>query len=147
MGYRSDVTSAIYGTDGMIDALIARHTFETGRSIHEHFGAEELTRFERTVTRYGPRPDYAVTEVRMTFLRLSGSGWKWYDGYDDVEAWKRLLYIAEQMAEEGFDICYEFVRIGEEDGDVEQASGGDEVCHYIRIRTEISDTIHKETGP
>jgi hypothetical protein len=151
MGYRSDLIGLIYGTDEAIDALLARQTMTHGKNIWDYFhhGDEEkpkaLQRFERTVTRYESGGEYRAYASRLTFLRLQGEGWKWYDGYDCVHAWSQATALVEQMAEEGLDISYEFVRIGEEAEDIVEDFGGADPQCYARVRREIVDNTEGET--
>jgi hypothetical protein len=49
---------------------------------------------------------------------------KWYDTYDDVLCHHELLKLADEYHEKYNCVDWTFVRIGEEDGDVERQFGG-----------------------
>lgn len=144
MGYRSDVTSLIYGTEDAIDALLARQMLETGTNCVKALEAAEVRRLQRKVTRYGPHPDYEPYTVTLTFLILEGQGWKWYDNYDDVKCWEHALRLVDEMGAE-MDISFDFVRVGEETGDIDDRSGGSDPQSYARVRTSIDNVLTDET--
>jgi hypothetical protein len=99
MGYRSDVTAIVYGPIEKFNALIAKH---------ELLGTSPFGHFKDYLTR-GSLPDGSA------ILELQGEGWKWYESYPDVKCWMAFMYDAEVMGLE-----YEFIRIGENDDDLER---------------------------
>ena len=57
---------------------------------------------------------------------------KWYESYPDVSEFDAMLPEIEEL---GF--CYEFVRVGENEGDIEFRQSNDHNC-YLNTRTEIT---------
>ena len=55
---------------------------------------------------------------------LYGSDWKWYPDYPDVQAWNKLWDSMQEI--EG--ISGYFVRVGEEQADIEEMEFGDDPC-------------------
>ena len=55
---------------------------------------------------------------------LYGSDWKWYEDYEDVKAWNELWESMQKV--EG--ISGYFVRVGEEQADIEEMEFGDDPC-------------------
>lgn len=108
MGYRSEVRSAIYGSNDKIQALKQTPEFA---AVAGHF-------------------DSYITEHKLndttSAIMLHGDGFKWYDSYLDVQAWHTLLDLAREQKLSG-----EFVRVGEEASDVEVDNFGDDCDYYI----------------
>lgn len=57
---------------------------------------------------------------------------KWYDSFHDVQSTMALLKLAESYAEDKHPLSYAYVRIGEDDDDVEHDFGGE--SGYILLR-------------
>jgi hypothetical protein len=66
---------------------------------------------------------------------------KWYDNYEDVQWHNKLFSFAQEMSDEdGVDLCGQFVRVGEERGDVEENTFGDHVwdsTSVVEVYTKI----------
>ena len=101
MGYRSDITSIIYGEATKVDAFIAKHKL-LGNTVFEKFKAD---------LRIGSIPynDDELGDVPGRMIELTGEGWKWYEIYSDVAAWMTLLTDAYD-----FGLEYEHIRVGED---------------------------------
>jgi hypothetical protein len=56
---------------------------------------------------------------------LYGNDWKWYPDYEDVQAWNELWENMQDI--EG--ISGYFVRVGEENDDIEEMQFGDDPCY------------------
>lgn len=125
MGYRSDVTAIIYGPEDQLDALIAKH---------ELLGSSPMQHFAKNLRRGKFPPD--VDGTQDSVLEMRGEGWKWYESYPDVCSWMEFMRDAEASFD---DLKYEFVRIGENDGDVERESSANIVETLLYVRTEVRE--------
>lgn len=104
MGYRSSVRCLIYGTKDHLEAYMTSQVLVLGSSVFRDF-KDALTRYTISKDEGG----------ELHILDLCGEGWKWYDNYDDVKSW--MLFMTDSGEN---DLEYEFIRIGEDDGDVER---------------------------
>ena len=130
MGYRSQVRSCVYGDDAEVfDAFIAGQKL-INNIIWEGFG-ESLEFLEKEYTHTQPREDGSTKQV-YKILALHGDDWKWYDSYEDVKAWDKFIHDAVDSG-----LNYEFIRVGEENGDIEEASGGEDVQYFLSTTTDI----------
>jgi hypothetical protein len=122
MGYRSDVKSLIYGDPEHMKVFIVK-TKLLGAA-----NALELFKDSIVIQTVKPEPN-----VELTCIELRGEDWKWYESYTDVIAWEKLLKDAEKDGLE-----YEFVRVGEESGDIDERRSDDSrffisTCSYSDI--------------
>ena len=137
MGYRSDVQSIIYPTADnpelleVFNTLIAKEKLAGEQGVFGLFKDDCLELKESSIRRsrrVGENEDgsgkYEYDDLEFPYLELVGDDWKWYDDYEDVQYWHKLLEEAEQLG-----LNYEFVRIGEERDDVVVEHGGD--CEYF----------------
>lgn len=134
MGYRSDVAIAIYGPEGAMVPLIAAERLKPDGVFK--IDGEYIRSYPFEVQR-------GVERIKYHMLHAEFTGVKWYEGYPDVQAWKKLLSdIADDPDATG--LAYEFVRIGEDTDDVETGYAGD-VEFYLNVSRAISfdlpDTI------
>lgn len=124
MGYNSDVRSIIYGEPDKLQTFITMQKMK-GEYILTTFEAEGILR--RHQYTYYDNNVYGVLD-----LEYSG---KWYTDDTEVQAWHNLLLDAEE-----FGLCFEFVRVGEDDTDVERDSSAD--SHgWIYPNTQIKDVF------
>lgn len=136
MGYRSQVRSLIYGEPELIDTLLAKEKLAGEKGIQHMFDGfitvtETMTRVYTHTTNPDGTTESTPHETPMKVIDLEGTDWKWYDSYDDVKHWHALLAEAD-----GLGLHYEFVRIGEETGDIETESSAD--AHYLlQVYTSI----------
>ncbi len=128
MGYRSQVQSVIYGEVAKVNAFLVKHKV-VGNPVFDEF-KEHLHIFEKDW-----KDVTSGTEV-MKFIHLDSGddSWKWYDDYDDVKAWHALLADAEESG-----LSYEFIRIGEETGDISEETGGDDVNYLLHVNQSIGN--------
>ena len=111
MGYRSDVKYIIeFETAEQREAFLVAARMEAAGNEALTEALKELV--EYTKEHYADNP----TELRLAFDHV-----KWYDGYPDVDAHHKLM----EMAEECEGGSWQFWRVGEEAGDVEDRSGGE----------------------
>jgi hypothetical protein len=67
---------------------------------------------------------------------------KWYPSYPDVQMFEKMLSAFSGDDEVGIEgYCTEFVRIGEESGDVEERSWGLNNNYYLSVRREIDCNV------
>lgn len=121
MGYRSQVRCLIYGEPNKIDAMVMKW---------RHTGGFDLWNSEA----FGPSlREYAATHngAPMRIIDMYGDDWKWYEDYPEVQAWEAFMRTAEE-----FDCQYEFMRIGEEDSDIEVERSGDNE-YWLSISRQI----------
>jgi hypothetical protein len=102
MGYRSEVTSCIYGKTEAMIPFLTKHKL-LGSPVFPHF--EDDLRVDTFESHKGE-------EYKILVLAVSDA--KWYDGYSDVKAWDALLKAADAE-----DLEWEFVAVGE-DGQTEE---------------------------
>ena len=113
MGYRSDVQAVIYGpSDDMLRFVTASKMDDKFKAIWKDM-AGELNIF----TLGGGS--------QITVLHLKCEDVKWYTTYPDVAAWHQLMVEADQ----DYDLHYEFIRVGEENGDVDRDQSPD--CDWL----------------
>jgi hypothetical protein len=101
MGYRSDVMAAFYTTP---DKAAAMKLY-----VDENF-PEELAG--------NLRP---INDKHYQGYMFEGEGWKWYESYPEIIEFNRFVSNFLELAEqEEIKWAYEFVRIGEDNDDVEE---------------------------
>jgi hypothetical protein len=153
MGYRSQVRSLIYGDPALICALVAADALTGKGGIALNNFGDSLKRYSFTTSVYdneatnAQKPDanggrnLIYRDVEFQCLDLCGDFWKWYPDYPDVMAWENLLIRAAEMG-----LNTEFVRIGEEDDDVEiRRDLPDEGDYLIGVSRSIHDDIPDTT--
>jgi hypothetical protein len=116
MGYRSEVKSLIYGSyDEM--AKFKTDNAELCEQLAEDFGAdiEQLN-----------NGDYEIIYLDCSYS-------KWYDSYAEVIRWNNLLSLANEA-----ELMTEFVRIGEEAGDIEQEYSQTDCEYYLETVSTIN---------
>ena len=129
MGYRSSVRSCVYSDDvELFDAFIAGQKLSEPRLFEDGNWFKNNLKFEEQI--------YKDMEGKITqtikILDMSCDDVKWYDDFDDVKSWTKLLASAEEQG-----LNYEFVRVGEESDDIEQEQGGENVEHFLYPSTSI----------
>jgi len=115
MGYRSEVKSLVYGEP----AAMAK------------FKADNAELIEALAVDYGSDLTHTNNdEFDIMFLDLPYS--KWYDSFSEVIRWTNLLDLANEA-----ELMTEFVRIGEEAGDIEQEYSQTECEYYLETVSTI----------
>jgi hypothetical protein len=131
MGYRSIVRSCIYSDDAeLFEAFIS------GRKLIDDTVFSEgddgfIDNLEYPEKIYKNMEGELIQTIKI--LALHGDDWKWYEEYEYVKAWHKLLTDAEVAG-----LNYEFVRVGEEDGDIDYQCGGENVEHFLSTYTNIN---------
>ena len=123
MGYRSDVTALIYPDGGEHSALnynklklLMNTTFK--ELFDEWGGVREFS-------------DGWEWNDDVLVLQFTATSVKWYDSYPDVQRFVKFLGEVQEL-----EYQYEFMRVGEEDTDIEYDSTGD-ANGYLSVRREI----------
>jgi hypothetical protein len=121
MGYRSDVKAIIYPLGGEHNLLeydkLKTLMNTTFKNVYETWGDE-----------------YFKWNDKHRVLVFDANSVKWYDSYPDVALFTPFL---DEVHELGYE--YEFIRIGEDDTDVDSMSSGDaENFMYVQRSIEVS---------
>lgn len=124
MGYRSDIRILISGPKDELLAAFASFVLE---------GVQKEWLDEFIIADDGPGQAVAI-------LGHGGTNWKWYDDYEDVQAYERIWNYFSGRDDVFFGA---FVRVGEDPEDVEQryfgSYGGDLAWTSTRIVTEYDN--------
>ncbi len=139
MGYRSEVRCLIYGEPEKMNAFIITHQLILSSSIFRDF--------KENLIRYSIKVDVLPNDDRKTrtlqVLDLHGDDWKWYEAYEDVQAWMSFMKDASNM-----ELNYEFIRIGEGGGDQQdiEVDRTSEAIYMLGVgRPQIWDDIPEKT--
>ena len=110
MGYRSDVATVIYGDNRNPEkyALLKTLMNTTFKVAYDEWSANAIWHDEKCVL------EFFIEDV------------KWYESYEEIQDFTKMLYAIAEIP--GFN--YEFVRIGEDDNDIERQSEGNQ-CEYV----------------
>lgn len=117
MGYRSQVAVVIYGDsrDAEKYALLKTLMNTTFKEAYTEFDGNAEWHDDKHVL------EFKLDEV------------KWYDSYPDVKLFMGMLDGIGDI--EGFN--YEFMRIGEDDDDVERQTGGENCLYLLSVSRAI----------
>lgn len=117
MGYRSDVSTVIYGDNRSPEkyALLKTLMNTTFKVAYDSWSADAIWHDTKHVL------EFHIEDV------------KWYESYPDVMAFLTMLENLQEI--EGYN--YEFVRVGEDDTDVESESHGNREEMLIRVCRSI----------
>ncbi len=127
MGYCSEVAIAFYGEhDEMVAFIAAARLDEKFKTIWEDCEMYPWT------------SQGNVISVPMYMLEYHASCTKWYDEYPEVIAWRALMSAAEDKEDT---ICYEYVEVGEEIGDVDRQQSGEDVQWFLSVNTTIDKDL------
>ena len=121
MGYRSDVKALIYPAGGEHNLL----NYDKLKTLMN-------TTF-KDVLDYWQDP-YFTWDDKHRVLKFDANSIKWYDSYPEVTSFIKFLEEAHELEYE-----YEFIRLGEEDDDVEDDRTGDaEGYMYVSRSIEVN---------
>lgn len=132
MGYRSDVTAAIYPAepgDPLNHCTYKEYETEKYNALRLLMG----TKFAQIMEMedwFGKHAQWDAENHRLVFEMEAV---KWYEGYEDVQAFEAMLI---EVAELGY--CSEFVRVGEETDDIEQRYNGEGVRYVLNVQRTIT---------
>ena len=132
MGYRSDVAYTIRFTTDDERAKQSFYTFlaeaKAKAATAPCFGEEVRSWSEFTVDEGRLRISFFANDV------------KWYETYPDVKCHEALIELADEWANDEdnhSEIAYMFVRIGEENDDIEEKQGGEYDFDWLRVCRSI----------
>lgn len=142
MGYRSDVAFCL-----TVDEYDPKDE-EKYQTYKKMLGFFKLSEFYRIVSAGG----YKCVESkelgwswRCGSIYFCASGWKWYDGYDAVEAyeqlWEQMIGLAEGQSHDGerVPISGRFVRSGEEIEDIVYDEFGSDPDYEMAYVSKVFD--------
>lgn len=121
MGYRSDVEIVFYAQDPEDFAMLKLYVDE---NLPDAFEVMEM-------------PPTMCWPQGNKFLHLRREGVKWYPSYEDVIIYSECFDNWEERFVSSPKFHFEFVRIGEEDGDTE-TQYSDDAQYALRIERSIS---------
>jgi hypothetical protein len=84
--------------------------------------------------------EFEIDEARYR-INFSCDDVKWYENYPDVACHEALISLAREWDEDIYNhscIAFQFVRIGEENNDIEERSGGDYDYSWVQVNRSIS---------
>ena len=126
MGYRSRIVAAFYSQaptdiEGDVETAKARNIATLDMFMRENFPSDVLGDIERITTRNG-----------RVVWQFTAEDVKWYESYPEVqkfeEFWERFCALANWEEGKGEDPVFwscEFMRLGENDDDVESRASND----------------------
>jgi hypothetical protein len=131
MGYRSDVSIAIYAPEPEMTAFVASQ-----RLKHEAWfnWKHQINKYTKSCV---DDKDNRYDETWLV-LHAEFEGTKWYGSYDDVASWLRCIQEAQRL-----DLNTEFVRVGEEDEDIETDYYGDWCDYHLGVHRTIYQDFPK----
>lgn len=124
MGYRSEVKGLIYGTADEMEAFKLA-CFDLYNQVREDFG-DEIT-------------DESNDKFKLLYLNAPYT--KWYDEYEEVQRWSELYDLARDAG-----LNVEFMRAGEEQGDVEVDNSGESCEYYLEMVQRVDAHFHRGGG-
>jgi hypothetical protein len=119
MGYRSNVSIAIYGPDDVMTAFIAGQRIKQSKWLVDD---EEVTQI-------------TIDAKPCTLIHATFEDVKWYAGYEDVDWWGAIISDAADFSDEG--ICAEFIRVGEDNSDTQCDYYGNDVQYFSGVNREV----------
>lgn len=137
MGYRSEVKALFYvNVDEYKPKGKKKKEEELALLIHAFF------KEHATKENFDYLHDYFT--YHSTGVEFYAAGIKWYDGYKDVEAFRKIrnLYDENFCAKDnnpGF--YWEFCRIGEDDNDIEKEAGTSGTCGVLYVTHSIEGSL------
>ena len=81
--------------------------------------------------------------IKWYLMRLDFSDWKWYESYEDVQAFMHIADVCKQFAQERLDFsyAYRFVRGGEDGDDTEELSYGSDTPTSHSMVEQLEDAL------
>ena len=127
MGYRSDVAIAVYGPEEVVAPFVTAN-----RLLGDiDFGDVDIYQYT----------DGSVDKMCMVMVNFEDV--KWYDNIKEVQEWEDFMKRAGRLADTE-PLNAEFVRVGEEVGDIEQIAYGESVQHYLGYVSRITIDLPEE---
>jgi hypothetical protein len=130
MGYRSQVTAVIY-PDAPTDPLGPGGYKEYATEKYEALRFLMGTKFEQIMDKwFGGEASWDDRNHRLVFEMQDV---KWYEGYEDVQAFEAMLV---EVTELGY--CSEIMRVGEEIADIEHRTYGEDLQYVLNVERTIT---------
>ena len=124
MGYRSDgIIVVAFETLQDMKEVLAVYRLDPRVQKHNPFQKD----IDDDGDEYWTFHTYALDSDTTCFImRLDYFAWKWYESYEDVQAYLHIATVCKQFANErkNFSYAYRFVRGGEEHDDTEEECYG-----------------------
>jgi hypothetical protein len=125
MGYRSQLAACISVDVVRREDERGSHYFDYDKAkFKEMIGFVKLSKFYELWQIHNTADAESFGWQNGKFI-LYGNDWKWYPSYPDVQAWDELWENMQDI--EG--ISGYFVRVGEENDDIEEMQFGDDPCY------------------
>lgn len=118
MGYRSYGRMVLTGEKDRVLAIIADLKLRGNKHMHE--ALDEMVLWE---------------DNGEAYLALEFNDWKWYPDYPDIQAFEAIWDAFREAYEDGEDkpkLDGAFIRVGEDDDDVERRYFGDDPYDLVR---------------
>jgi hypothetical protein len=138
MGYRSEVKCIIYGSPEVLDSFIAKHALQNNAFLSEmkdHITYGMMERIE-----YMPNGERRPYKNKV--MDFHGNQFKWYDEFDDVQGLNRMMDDINENYKDTLD--FEFVRVGEENKDIETESSINSYGYIYPSTTIVNDYSMEE---
>ena len=142
MGYRSDVAYTIRFTSGDERAEASFYTFIAEAKAK----AATAPCFSEEQKNWSGGNGFIVDAERFR-INFSANDVKWYSDFNDVKCHEALIELADEwvnQCDEGSEvavpytgIAYVFIRIGEENNDIEERFGGDYDYSWVQVCRSI----------
>ena len=132
MGYRSDVVAIIYPDSVMSEA--------DQKAAYAQLKTLMATQFKELVDEWFGACMTWHDDAMV--LKFSMQDVKWYPSYHDVQMFTEMMHEFAAHNEDGIPgYCTEFMRVGEDEGDVECQRAGNAPHYYLSVRTSIDCNI------
>ena len=143
MGYRSTVAYTIRFTpmtSNNVDSPTEEELKECKASFYTFLAEAKVN--AATAACFGEQEwaEFQIDEARFR-INFACDDVKWYESYEDVKCHEALIDLASEWANDADNnsgIAYMFVRIGEENDDVEQKYGGEYDHGWLDVHRSIS---------
>ena len=132
MGYRSQVTAAIYPAepgDPLNHCTYKEYETEKYNALRLLMGTKFAQIMEMEAGWFGSNATWDDENHRLVFELQDV---KWYESYEDVKAFEAMLI---EVAELGY--CSEIMRVGEEIDDIEHRANGNDIEYRLSVSRSI----------
>lgn len=122
MGYRSNIRCLIYPMDRVAE--------DTATLVDDYHALKTVmnTTFKEVMDMWS---EHLVFDDEHTLVDFAIDDVKWYESYPDVAAFLQMIQEVEDLGYE-----YEFVRVGEDNGDIECLESNNH-NGYLNVSTSI----------
>lgn len=148
MGYRSDVRMVIQGPKELILTGFGALNLTGDATMLE--ATEEWRIMDDGVQKTVGEPDIPLA---VAILGQGGSNWRWYDSDEDVQAHKAVFCHFEELYdnfpnERPYNLLVgAFVRIGDDDDDIESRYWGDDPYDLLSVQRMVDCPYDAKRSP